>query len=386
MPTPTKEFVNEFKALPLIHKSRIPFSHTIFRGRLRGSTKTWICKEMPHASTARIELLAQEFFRMLIPQQPETRIAYNSYTGVHYIFSEEVAGFRELPPFEAYNFTNYTYTGLGQVLVVAMLLQETDLKIGNIGLNDRGMVIKIDGDHCFSSIRKQDGLFNISSDTIANLPYAHDFYANNWLDFKREGKFFPRSSYVDEAVQRSQQFRTEVNQALLKICLLPDFFIECLVDAYIPAGGEIFADLLKNRRNLLRGCVLQDASFREYLTTPDSINSATNILLQMKTMIADGEQYIAPLMLNEKLHREVNILIAELNLMNIYTQKNSYLLAGAALVKPRSVGFFSMAIAEAPAPMSQEENSSHSIPFLFSSNSSDSHNPLDSNQKLMDMG
>ena len=132
--------------------------------------------------------------------------------------------------------------------------------------------------------------------------------------------------------------------------------------------------------------MLQDASFREYLTTPDSINSATNILLQMKTMIADGEQYIAPLMLNEKLHREVNILIAELNLMNIYTQKNSYLLAGAALVKPRSVGFFSMAIAEAPAPMSQEENSSHSIPFLFSSNSSDSHNPLDSNQKLMDMG
>src|SRR3990167_11207778 len=77
-------------------------SHTVVRGKLAGSDKTWILKEMvdtqnnnePQPTDARLELISQEFFRLIISGQPETRLIN---TNPPYILSQEVPGYKPIP-------------------------------------------------------------------------------------------------------------------------------------------------------------------------------------------------------------------------------------------------------------------------------------------------
>lgn len=109
---------------------------------------------------------------------------------------------------------------LGQVLVVAMFLQETDLKNGNIGLDDQSRVAKIDGDWCFSEGRIKNK-YGLTPSAIASLPYPKDFHAFNWLDLVKEGIASPTSEIVNPELRHPElrnapQFQAEVNQAIMK--------------------------------------------------------------------------------------------------------------------------------------------------------------------------
>lgn len=190
-----KEIISETKVGDL--KSRgvsalHPISKIIFDGE---GDRTWYCKPIfsydsdkpgkPKTSDmkgAEREVLAQEFRRLIMPAQPETRIfmrPLNQYTleplryssggsGLRqasqrrppdstffpHILSAESADFKSLPRNEQERFSRTgdgEIRGLGQVLVSAMMLGDTDVKIsGNIGINDQNQVINIDGGWCLT--------------------------------------------------------------------------------------------------------------------------------------------------------------------------------------------------------------------------------------------
>jgi hypothetical protein len=221
-----KNIRTEFTQLPASEViSSVDYSHDIIRGKLKGSDKVWIRKEISDPADARLELLAQEFFRLIIPHQPETRIAKDPTTGVFYILSEEVRGYKALPVNQGESFSDGTFTGLGQVLTTSMFLEETDLKNGNLGLNNKNQVIKIDGDCCFWQLYFPEKLFTLNQEAIASLPYPKGYFVYNWLGFFSLGEKQKNSDIVKPELGQSAQFGAEVNQALLKIYLLPTEYI-----------------------------------------------------------------------------------------------------------------------------------------------------------------
>lgn len=271
-------------------------SHWTQRGTLEGSSKVWFCKKMRDPEAAKRELLAQEFFRLLIPHQPVTLLAKDK-DGSLYVLSEEVNGYHALPTNQANSFTDGTFTGFGEALVNAMFFQEVDLKNGNIGLDNQNRVIKIDGDWCFAEFHKDfnnDSPFKLTPKAIESLPYPMDFPAFEWLDFIQRWKQCPFSSIVPFDLNHSVQFRAEVNQALLKICLLPDTYIEAFADFYLPSESAPFIQLIKDRRNELQQSALQNDSFVNFLQTPAAQNTANAILKQMKSFQVGGMAVINP--------------------------------------------------------------------------------------------
>ena len=327
--------------------SPTPFSHIVMRGKLKGTDKIWICKEISDPGKAKLEALAQEFFRLIIPHQPETRLARNPATGVHYILSEEVAGYKSLPKNEAHHFANGTITGLGQALLLAVFLEESDLKNGNIGLNNSNQVIKIDGDRCFSQLRRSED-FNLTHATIDALPYPTGFYANHWLDLITKGRKHKKSSIVSPELAQSEQFRAEVNQAILKICLLPDEFIKSFVDVYIPAGGDRFITLLKDRGELLRSSALVNPSFVDYIGTELAHTEAMSFLNHMKKFKAAGAKTIVVDEAHKNIEQDVLKKMQNLHFLTeesrTITEENRSLIAQLRLVKvgdyePHLTGF-----------------------------------------------
>ncbi|WP_133130269.1 TMEM198/TM7SF3 family protein [Legionella yabuuchiae] len=246
------------------------FRHKIQRGRIQSTNKIFISKEMESPAVARQEVLAQEFFRLLLPTQPETRLAHHPVLGTYYVLSEEVPNYCSLPntPDE---FTRGGYLGLGQIMLGSLFLQEIDLKNGNIGLSGN-QVVKIDGDWCFASIREPSFYSNkpnqtITANMIAKLPYP-TFYVFNWLDIQIQNVAYPTSTIINPATLcNASLFRLEVNQAMLKILLLPDAYLEKFVEAFIPVGGIRFINFLKQRRKELELSALQNESFRAYLSS-----------------------------------------------------------------------------------------------------------------------
>ena len=258
---PLKELSSQFT--PDAHAEVIsdtPASHEVIRGRLKGSSKIWIVKKMvdldfgyskEEIEPAHVEILSQEFFRLIIPQQIETRLLWDRDTEIYYICSEEIAGFRQLPDNEPANFINGTYPGLGRIVLIAAFLQEADLKNGNIGLNQLGEVTKIDGDSCFLQIQNPSypkEFFGLSAETINRLPYPKDFFVFNWLDMVRGGTHYPESTLINDDLADSIAFRAEINEAMLKICSLPDALIHQFVHAYSPNHPEQFIAFIKERR------------------------------------------------------------------------------------------------------------------------------------------
>lgn len=285
------------------------FSHSVRRGSLLDSDKQWIKKSTNNKATAEIEIMAQEFFRLIIPHQSETRLLHDPTDDTYYILSEEVPGYKPLPSNKASNFRNGTYTGLGQVLVAALYLQEIDLKNGNVGLDNQNRVAKIDGDWCFAEGRYQGGglHYSITPETIASLPYPKDFYAFNWLDIIQQEVAYPVSHIIDNTLTDSPQFRAEVNQAMLKICLLPDSLIERYV-AKFKSGDDTaaFIEKMKARRNVLQASALQNPSFQAYLTTEQASLDAESLAAQMNSFVVNGEtEVVAP---DERISMKAEVL------------------------------------------------------------------------------
>lgn len=320
------------------------YSHSLRRVHLTDDlTKTWINKENVSKDLAKHEQLAQEFFRLIIPHQPETRLVkYPSKTDPstlsYSVLSEESIGYTRLPPNVHHLFEDGTYTGLGQALAVAMFTEEVDLKIGNIGVNAQHQVIKIDGDYNFGKIRYPDKEFQITFYAINGLPHLMDNYAFNWLDMISEGtRIFGQSAFLPGTVSVKQRFRGEVNQALLRISLIPDCFIDAFVRHYVNEAEkqETFSNFLKSRKQELIRCLLSpgvDSHYAEkgiiihqYMTSEEAALDMGGFLERMKTMTASNDT-IFP----KERHLELDLAFNKIKeqLLTDATQKSEQLTEG----------------------------------------------------------
>lgn len=269
------------------------FSHTIEKGSLPGDKRVFYKKEMKSPSVAYSEVLAQEFFRLIIPSQPETRIA-RSKANTYFILSDAVDGYKPLPIGSSlFTLRAYKGLGLGQIMMAAVFLQEIDLKNGNICLNEDTQVIKIDGDWCFGGMRDRrfsDYNKDITPKLISSLPFPATYDAYNWLDISIRRFVKAESKIVSQDLSLSPCFRNEINEAMLKLLVLPDDYLRKFVDAFIPASprADIFINYFKERREELKRAALQDKSFNEYLKSPLAKTHLSLHLLQMKSFVANG--------------------------------------------------------------------------------------------------
>lgn len=321
MPIPLLNF-KHFQNDNSIFRSTTHHNHMVSRGTFPGNPKTWFAKVCSDPASARNEVLAQEFFRLIIPHQPETLIAKDEAQNNYYVYSEEVEGFKNLPYGQGKSFEDGTFTGLGQAVFVSVFLQEVDLKNGNIGLDKDGRVIKIDGDQCIVSMLGVDQRFDLTPKVIDSLPRPVDFATNNWLDYK--SSYFSLQRILQPTITNNEVFRSEVNQAMLKICLIPDEYIERFVSVYIPDGHKPdkqgYIDLIKSRRDVLRLSAVKNESFRNYLSEPAAQDDARHFMEHMRSFQSGGEPVLASQ--QERSQLTIDLALQNLKLETAFIQQS----------------------------------------------------------------
>lgn len=270
------------------------YSHPIDKRVIPGYARVFFSKEMKSPRTARLETLAQEFFRLIIPTQPRTRVAYNPASNVYYTLSEEVLEFSPLPTGCPDQFAKGAFPNLGRIMLVSILLHEVDLKNGNIGLDKLKNVVKIDGDWCFAAIRYRAFSYKeITPKLLDNLPFIVGYDAFNWLDIYQQG-IAQFSSIVDENLTVAEHFRAEINEAILKVALLPEFYIRALVDSFMPIRVEAdqFISFLKRRCEELALAGLSSESFIQYFLSGAARECVVQHLHHLKTFKVHGDYAI----------------------------------------------------------------------------------------------
>ena len=294
--------IDDFDASSAVSSS-VSMSHKVDKGSLSGSSDLWYRKEFSNPAAARREWLAQEFLRLICPNQTETRLAYNPVTNVYYVLSKEVPRFKPLPTNEKENFSNGTYKGLGHLIMGAYFVHEADLKNGNIGLGDDNIVYKIDGDWSFASMRSDTQFPKVSGAIAAlqinRLPFPLTYKAHNWLDIFIEGTLATESEIVASDIGHSPQFQQEMFETLFKIALIPDKYFQEFVDAFIPAGAKAYSDFLIDRHRTVLKQAARIDGFAEYLTENKSqlAEMANAFQEQMLDFVVQGE---SPIIENSK--------------------------------------------------------------------------------------
>ncbi len=224
--------------------AEILHSHVIQHGMINCLTQyQWFSKESHNLLQSFAEYLSQNFFKLLLPDQPYTLLALDFLHHKTFILSQEITQLIPLPENQSQLFSDGTYQGLGQILLISLFIEEVDLKNGNILLSNTNKVIKIDGDYTFSSLQTKYGeeLFSIHASTLSTLPKPLDFYCYHWLDFKIAEKAQSQSNIVGTQLHLSKHFQNELNQAILRICLLPQSFFLCFIQEHITEMGQFIS-------------------------------------------------------------------------------------------------------------------------------------------------
>jgi hypothetical protein len=293
-------------------------SHPVVKGVLRFSNKQWVCKTVESESRARYEVLSQEFYRLILNHQPETRIAKTSDGQTYYVLSEEISGFNPLPFDEQANFVNGVYTGLGEVLLVAVFLHEIDLNLNNIGLNHQNQVLKIDGGWSMASVilpeEYFDKPFDITASLIQDLPFVRDYSVHNWLDkIELCDELDADSRIVDTHVSQAAHFRAEINQTILSILILPESYIRSFAQLYLLGKPvEHLVDVFRLRQKELRRAAYADPSFSQYLHTIDAKNWVSCYTNHLKTFTAHQWHPVIQANAHEEFIQAVERQLAEL--------------------------------------------------------------------------
>ena len=216
------------------------------------------------------------------------------------VVSKEVPGFNCLEDLSGHainkNIKSGKYYGLGEVMLVALLVNETDLKKGNVCLNDKNQFIKIDGDCCFSKLGGyyKDKNQNITASDIQNLPLIKDYHANHWLDWLKYGDNTDEHIILDREISALPHFRAEVNRAMLKALILPDKLMHDFVSSYAPTVKEtnIHVSEIMKRCAQLKRAALKDDSFCEYMQTVDAEHDMKNFLRYLKEFKTTGKHHL----------------------------------------------------------------------------------------------
>lgn len=280
-----------------ITKKKPPKANLITSKQAAGKYKhQWYAKNQPIALTANTEVIAQELFRMNIPNHPKTRLVIGDRNET-IVSSREVPGFKSLEKMDARELRKKLgsgeYKGLGEVMVMALWLNECDLKLGNMGVDKNGKVVKIDGDWCFAQLRGQSEI-TITEDTLAKLPLA-DIAAYNWLDYKVDGKLNLTPVVASVNLQHNSQFRNEIHETILKILLLPHDSLTEFVRHYMGSNEDaekIFTLLAERRQALLAAALIND-NFCSFMKSSQADKLKTAYIKQLNDFKLTGKTQLS---------------------------------------------------------------------------------------------
>ena len=310
MPNPDLALEN-YHILTGTHQSEISQSHNT-------SIRTyedmqWFVKKLDHTQPKEnyyigiSEVIAQEFFRFMLPEhQPQTRLLMSN-SGEYYVASSAVKNFKPLQSPVS------TMRYFGDILIHALVLNEIDLKPGNVGIveeNGETHAVKIDGDWCFAKLRRLRDMqmlgiqlkdedmkevsssFGITNEDIALLPcltLSRYECMTNWLDIVVSSKISMTNHKQPstQSLHDNPQFRRAVHCAMLKWFMLPEDFIQSFINSIdVPSfeGDMKLRDNIRNelrtelttRIGLLRQAALENDSFKEYLSSSEANDDYTN--------------------------------------------------------------------------------------------------------------
>jgi len=247
-----------------------------------------------------IEATAGQLFNLLMPYQPQTLLAKNA-AGKEFILSQELPGYKSFE--DQYKKIDDIYAlkdsihsgkleGLGSVLTASYFLNETDSKLGNLGIatiNGKEKAIKIDGDWCFSAIRapgtfgyneKNQRSAHITEKGVSQLPLMDDYQAYNWLDYVKKGATQGayssdiRFRLINESLPDEPHFRKEVNEMMLKILLIPPELAKEIVSRNTNEEKfyESITNEIANRQEQMSKASLENGSFNVYMQSADAKN------------------------------------------------------------------------------------------------------------------
>lgn len=259
-----------------------------------------------NAITAMREVIAQEFFRLMVPGHPKTRLIIDDATNQMYVSSQEVPNATPTEKMYRANLHNGIargyYYGLGHASVMALFMNERDFKLGNIVLSKdpitgRSQFIKLDGDLCFASLVfpkkdatgkeiKHPSKYFITESILRKLPYCGDYLAYNWLDVRMEDKLYT-SMMLDPSISNDERMRKEINEQLLKILCFPDRLITEFISTYTSNPkmiAELSEILLERKKQIFNAAMIND-SFRTYLSS----DNATIMFEEFKNNVLDFE-------------------------------------------------------------------------------------------------
>ncbi len=253
------------------------------------------------------ELIAQELLRLFIPRQPKTRLVYDEKNDCEYVMSKQVSGYRSLETVSReelkQGIKTGKYTGLGEIQIMALFLNEIDLKFDNMCLNDLNQIVKIDGDRCFAQINGfQSAKYAITEKDITALPFIKDYYAYNWLDlieYEMMAKdiYLPikkTSRSLDIEMVSNAGFRAEINKTMFKIMMMPDQLLADFIACY-PVTDSQLADLyeeLIERKEQIAHAATRNQSFCEFISGMEAVNVAHDFVEELRSFHTMGKHQL----------------------------------------------------------------------------------------------
>jgi hypothetical protein len=312
--------MSEFKEIERYIPSRGDFRHTIIKVRdispspsagLRGDLSeayslSFFAKEYEKGDiTAFREVVAYAFCHLISFRQPKVFFVEGEKND--YVFSEEVVEIKLLsdidPDIIKKNLANGVYTGLGTILILALFLNEVDLKMGNIALDNKNRLIKLDNEESFASLKdpKRELTSVITEEDIDSLPDIFNYKPWNFLDFILQGKK-GFTKIFDHENKDNPQLRLDVNSTILRIILLPKAFISAFINSFSTnekqqSEAKNLSTFLIKRKKALQIEVLNNISFLMYVSNVVPIKRYIDVYIN----------YLATYKIIEKSHLENDI-------------------------------------------------------------------------------
>lgn len=265
----------------------------------------WYFKRNPPVDDGLGEEIAQEFLRMLSPDQPKTRRIIHEKN--IFIASKAVPHSKTLSRIDPKIFYDGIlagdYRNLGEKEVLIEYLCEIDHKNGNILVDKYGNIIKIDGGFSFAHFYKghEKRFFEFTAASIDTLPFILDSYdAYNWLHYigfdeeKKTKKTDDIGSLYKKKLINCKIYRREVNRGLLKIILLPECAIEPFVASYTKDIKKIaqFSQFFIERKLLFKKAAQGNKKFIEYLKSSDATQDFKQFLTHIFQFKTSGKNVL----------------------------------------------------------------------------------------------
>ncbi len=247
---------------------------------MKGAVQRFVLKEAGSASSANLEVLAQEIFRLFLPYQPVARVVKADVTVVHYVLTEEVQGFTPMSSWRQ-RISSAELSQLGVILPLVLFLQEIDFNELGLGFDAHKRLVKLDGGWCFAHIRDGERFhidkYPITEKLLAQLPHVDplSYPVSNWLDVIITGQPMGEdTSKLDVgSFAGDQAFYDTLYLTCFRLLITPPFFLDQMIDAFFSdSTAGVLSRFLQMRQSELIASLIQleaddnTPSFSDFLT------------------------------------------------------------------------------------------------------------------------